>query len=330
MSTTKQRPADQDQDQFLLYAGVSVLLVGVCLHSFSAFNSFLAVAAQLVEWNEYFGGAKFQILLPFLPSLPAVTLSVLDFAGSLMACRMYRISLAKNKISKKWSETLVSCTLIQFGGTTLTGFVLGQAPSWTIGNHVYASFLVAWWLTFFSPYDLYWKLTEHKVSDLYWFLVGFVGSISRGHAVCAWGVDKAMYNDLQVNSAAIQQSVLLCILCGALSGSGGGIFNDFFALCTTGSFTMKKSPRLFQINNYVTSAGLNRSFLLATLYYLLTSKNSCISSHVSLSKEAGRTVIGVAQVLNFIIQTINPDLDLFSDFGSMLLWVLHIKKETHS
>jgi hypothetical protein len=44
--------------------------------------------------------------------------SVLDLFGSILSCRHYRNNV---KVDKSWIESLVACSLLQFGGTTLTG-----------------------------------------------------------------------------------------------------------------------------------------------------------------------------------------------------------------
>ena len=54
--------------------------------------------------------------------------------GSILACRQYRLNMLESGASRSWFEVLVSCTILQFGGTTLTGFLLGQTPSWIISK----------------------------------------------------------------------------------------------------------------------------------------------------------------------------------------------------
>lgn len=48
----------------------------------------------------------------------SIRFSVLDLCGSIVSCINYRNNI---KSDKSWIESLVACTLMQFGGTTLTG-----------------------------------------------------------------------------------------------------------------------------------------------------------------------------------------------------------------
>ena len=170
---------------------------------------------DLVSFTETMEGAVILLRSGFPP------ISVLDLCGSILSCLSYRRSITTQK---SWFESLVSCTLMQFGGTTLTGWLLGQTPSWIVSHSAFPALLVAWWLTFFSPFDIYYKIVDKVPLSL--FFVGIFASISGGHAVTSWGVDKALNNTFHVNHIRISQSFLTCIACGTLSASGGGILAD--------------------------------------------------------------------------------------------------------
>lgn len=170
---------------------------------------------DLVSVTEAMEGAVILVRSGFPP------ISVLDLCGSILSCLSYRRSITTQK---SWFESLVSCTLMQFGGTTLTGWLLGQTPSWIVSHSAFPALLVAWWLTFFSPFDIYYKIIDKVPLSL--FFVGIFASISGGHAVTSWGVDKALSNTFHVNHIRISQSFLTCIACGTLSASGGGILAD--------------------------------------------------------------------------------------------------------
>jgi Na+/citrate or Na+/malate symporter len=74
--------------------------------------------AYLVDVCEYLEGANFVWY--------SIPISILDLCGSILSCNSYRQSLVANKRQVSWLESLVACTLAQFGGTTLTGAILGQ------------------------------------------------------------------------------------------------------------------------------------------------------------------------------------------------------------
>lgn len=173
--------------------------------------------ADAISFNEYMESAVILISSGFPP------ISVLDLCGSILACFAYRKGITS---TKSWFESLVSCTLMQFGGTTLTGLLLGQTPSWIVSHSAFPALLVAWWFTFFSPYDFFYSTLLRAPFCL--FFTGIFASISGGHAVTSWGVDKALNNTFHVNHIRISQSVLTCIACGTLSSSGGGLLCNIF------------------------------------------------------------------------------------------------------
>ena len=110
-----------------------------------------AYTKQAIEVNEWLEGA-------FFP-LRNVPISVLDLCGSILVCLRYREGLDG---TKSWFESLVACTLLQFGGTTLTGLILGQTPSWIVSHSAFPALLLAWYLTFYCPSDLYFTLVGSK------------------------------------------------------------------------------------------------------------------------------------------------------------------------
>ena len=172
---------------------------------------------EAVSFNEYMEGAAIVVRSGF----PHI--SFLDLCGSILSCFAYK----KNVMgSKSWFESLLSCTLMQFGGTTLTGWLLGQTPSWIVSHTAFPALLVAWWLTFCCPFDAFYRLLRDNSLGL--LVLGTFSAISGGHAVTSWGVDKAANNAFHVNYGRISQSVLTCIACGTLSASGGGVLCNIF------------------------------------------------------------------------------------------------------
>lgn len=172
---------------------------------------------RAIGYNQYlesatFNGFSFLVIPP---------ISILDLCGSILCCLSYRKNI---KSQKSWFESLVSCTLMQFGGTTLTGLLLGQTPSWILSHSAFPALFAAWWLIFFCPMDIVFRVVDYSTSTT--FLIGLVAAISSGHAVTSWGVDKAAFNTFHVNYERISQSSFVCIGCGTLSGSGGGLIAD--------------------------------------------------------------------------------------------------------
>jgi len=172
-----------------------VFIVAAALTAAGAWGKLATVAAALaatdavkhaVVVTEWLEGAAFP--------LATVPVSVLDLCGSILVCYGYRhwLQTAANDTPprKSWFESLVACTLMQFGGTTLTGLVLGQTPSWIVSHSAFPALLLAWWLTFYCPWDLYYTFVASWEGEGARFVAGLLGAVSAGHAVTSWGLDK--------------------------------------------------------------------------------------------------------------------------------------------
>lgn len=136
-----------------------------------------------------------------------------------------------------------------------------------------------------------------------------------------------------MNALKIRQSALTCILSGTLSASGGGLISNWLNLLgdQDESFTTKKTPGIFTVDNFSSTATLNRSFLLATLYYfILVIQEQDISSSNSAGKmsasiRSGHAVITILQLFNFLSQQLDPSIDFFQEISYVILSVLHIR-----
>lgn len=145
----------------------------------------------------------------------------------------------------------MACTLMQFGGTTLTGLLLGQTPSWILSHQAFPALLLAWWLTFCCPLDFYYTLMR-GTGIFGWVtmqLSAMGACISAGHAVTSWGMDKALWNTSHANKEKIASSMITCVLSGTFSACGGAILTDVFGLLRTkNAFTLTETPDLFKVS----------------------------------------------------------------------------------
>lgn len=270
---------------------------------------------DLVEWSE-------RAALPFPLLGMTIPISLLDFCGSVLACVGYRSSIESMDKQVSWLESLVACTLLQFGGTTLTGLVLGQTPSWILSHSAFPALFVAWWLVFFSPLDFFWHVTSNPVFS---FAMGFGRSISAGHAVTSWGMDKALRNSSHTNVKRISESVLTCLFCGTLSACGGGLLNDWLSISRKKSFFSNTSPAIFKINEFDASATLTRSFICAVVYYLVLNPSGFLPwDTYLLTFEQGHLLIVMIQVGDFFSKLAVPDLDVFQIIAQLCLGGLMI------
>ena len=234
------------------------------LRLYLAFALGVPLAAYFWDWQGYsdlfawFEAARIETCAPgscWLP-FPTPPLSVADLFGSAMACFGYRKSA---EFPKHWLETVVVCTILQFGGTTITGVLIGQPPSWLTSHTAWPALIFMWWLTFFCPYDAWFRLLSHAGAGgdvLRGFLT--IGSwFSTGHAVTSWGMDKALTGD-HVKATA---SMATALVTGTVSACGGGVLA---ADMLGDKWTFKKPPVFSR-----PSQALQKGMVCSCLYYLL-------------------------------------------------------------
>lgn len=248
------------------------------------------------EWNEYFEGAIF-FKHDFVP-----TVSILDFAGSVLCCYKYRTE-AQGK--KSWFEVLVAVTLMQFGGTTIGGLILGQTPSWIMSRAAFPALLVAWWLTFYCPGDAFW----HQIykNDVLLLVLGFLTALSCGHATGSWGIDSVVNNTY--HNKDYSGAYLLKILIGTITTCGGGVLCEFLGFLKPNSFSWGSTPTLFGIDNYRVSASLNRCFWFAVLYVYLISDSNTFLPSPNIDLVTAHSVMAILQVVFFFMGLHNISFD---------------------
>ena len=80
--------------------------------------------------------SHFFLLPPILADVAPswVKFSTMDFFGSVGCCASYRAKLEGLGRRAPWFGALATCCIMQFGGTTLVGLLLGQPASWTLSH----------------------------------------------------------------------------------------------------------------------------------------------------------------------------------------------------
>ena len=173
----------------------------------------------------------------------------------------------------------------------------------------FSALVLSWWMTFCLPFDLFWK--HFSKNPVFMFVISIGTSISSGHAVTSWGVDKALFNAAHVNAKRISDSIFTCIFCGTLSACGGGLLNDWLSISRNPSFQSKTSPAIFQVGNYAASATMTRAFICAVIYYIALNPSSYISlSYAPLTREQGHLLIAILQLGHSLAKLI-ADFDMF-------------------
>ena len=90
--------------------------------------SFAQVFLQVVSYFETLESLSLPIL-SWNSGRNSLNISVLDLCGSLLVCYRYKNDM---KYKKSWFEAFIACTLMQFGGTTLTGLLLGKTRRYVL------------------------------------------------------------------------------------------------------------------------------------------------------------------------------------------------------
>ena len=209
------QPGRDQQARAVAYREVKVLMFSTGLIAFVMYVWTFEAAMAAMQWVEGFRVA-FGLM------------SFLDFCGSTLTCYNYRCEAQRlTKAGDErlrmiyrtavgfYAQTMLKCNFMQFGGTTVTALILGQPASW-LNSHVWAAFIVAYWLVFCSPGDVWFKLLQHG-----WLLLPIkaAATVSAAHALSSWGVDKA----LTAEHPKIHKSVWGALVCGFASGSLGGM-----------------------------------------------------------------------------------------------------------
>lgn len=242
-----------------------------------------------------------------------INFSVLDFAGSLLCCLRYR---SEFKTEKSWLEVLLSVTLFQFGGTTIAGILTGQTPSWMMSTSAFPSLVLAWWLVFNYPLDLFYTWLKTPLGSVILFFAGLLASISAAHAVGSWGMDKAMFNDFHTNAGSMWKSWVICIAAGSLAASGGGLIADafgFFSAEPNKGMTLSTTSNLFSTTRFDVSASINRAFWLAIFYYFFLQRGADLTqapeSFLS-NRVEGHSLLSIVYIVLYLLQR-QVDFDPF-------------------
>ncbi len=292
------------------------IIAGYLLLAFSLLNFYFHndIFHNFVDtWNEYLEGAIF-IHNDYFPPI-----SILDFAGSVICCYKYR---TEAKGLKSWFEVLFSVTLMQFGGTTITGIVfLGQTPSWIMSRAAFPALLVAWWLTFYCPGDAYWKLVREM--PFFVTVMTFFAYISIAHAIGSWGVDSVLKNSYHINPN-YSRGFLLNIWVGTIAACGGGVLCELFGFLRSNSYTIQKTPSIFSVGNYPASASINRCFWFALVYYFLVSDRSTFLPSPHLPLVTAHSVMAILHVVLFFLHQHNISFDIFQFMSDEVLETLEI------
>ena len=127
-----------------------------------------------------------------------------------------------------------------------------------------------------------------------------------------------------MNSIAYLSAPYICILCGTLSGCGGGVLYDWLQLPSTKSFQLTAHPLILltwrereemekkrkgkgeekggreeerrKLHRATTAVNMQRTFILSTLYFFVMRMDYFIEGWEPLSRSWGHGLLAVCQV----------------------------------
>lgn len=260
-----------------------------------AFFAFSSIIAYLGAGNHCVRGS-IELLIEESESLSfrfhrfMPPISMLDLVGMAVCCIHYRLKL---RSKKSWFETLVACTLMHLGGTSLTGVLLGQLPGWMLVNSAMPAVLIAWWLVFCCPYDAFWTFLIGSPAAVE--LLSLLDILNIVHCITTWGVDKVLHNEFHVNATQIANSYVACIFAGVLSSCGGSLLHSAFH---------GEKFVLFAIGNYEGTRSINNAFILTLMYYILVNKDSFINIDIQL--HSARAIVCATQIYLHVSHLLYP------------------------
>lgn len=139
------------------------------------------------------------------------------------------------------------------------------------------------------------------------------------------GVDKVFNNTYHMNHNDIRQSYVVSILAGTLANCGGGLLYELLSFTKNDSYTLYKSPAIFQIGKYQVSRTLNMSFILSIIYYCLINKDLFLNINIQLSLKEAHMVIFLIHLFAFVLEQMVIQ-DMFQLLSTNILRLFNIKE----
>mmetsp|Transcript_31633 Transcript_31633/g.88686 ORF Transcript_31633/g.88686 Transcript_31633/m.88686 type:complete len:250 (-) Transcript_31633:23-772(-) len=148
-------------------------------------------------------------------------IQVLNYAHALAVAAELRISGSMGNASI--IQQLVGFIILCLGGTGASAMLAGEAPGWLSDPQCFWIYFFVWFAVYYSPRDVVFRLVCWRP---FFRIVQVLDSFSWGFAITTWGVELPARS----SNSAIRSALLPRLLCGVLSGSGGGLISDMFSL----------------------------------------------------------------------------------------------------
>ncbi|CAG8801593.1 9375_t:CDS:2, partial [Dentiscutata erythropus] len=168
-----------------------------------------------------------------------------------------------------WHETLfpfsilgfVSLMIMTVGGSTTSAILTGNAPSWLASNTTMTTYLWIYSIMFYFPnfHQYFTSIPPFILDPILITADGFI----RANAICSSGVDRIRFG--KHDNPLLNTSWVAILICGTLSGCGGGLWESTFQLASP-KWTFSTPPAFIN-----PPYDMKTSFITALLYTLTTS-----------------------------------------------------------
>ncbi|ORX99751.1 hypothetical protein K493DRAFT_108589 [Basidiobolus meristosporus CBS 931.73] len=159
-----------------------------------------------------------------------------------------------------WFQALFTFYTLSFGGTTTSAILLAIPPGWLASNTMLPLYTLIYMAIFKSPFDIVYRLLT-LLGPITELVLNAGDCVSRTFAITNMGVEAVRLNGL----SNVSNSYVGMLICGTLSGCGGGIFSDAFQL-TQRNWAFR-TPTVFTNPGF----DIKLCFSVASVYVLTTS-----------------------------------------------------------
>ncbi|ORX61187.1 hypothetical protein BCR36DRAFT_341566 [Piromyces finnis] len=183
----------------------------------------------------------------------------LSILHAINGAYIYRKNSINENVKIPFIQGFVSYILMSLGGTLSAGILIGIAPGWIINDNVLPLYFLIYCIFFLDKEGCITKFIS-KGGIAIEFISAFINVTSRTSTLCG---NINMIRDYK--DPYITNSIVCLLICGTLSGCGGGILDHTFSL----------SKREWKYNTPSCLKGENsfslKSTIAATLHYIILS-----------------------------------------------------------
>jgi len=152
-------------------------------------------------------------------------ISLLTLLHAINGAYTYRKNLLNQNVTRiPFIQGFVSYILMSLGGTLTAGVLIGIPPGWLINDNILPLYFVVYCI-FFLDRNAHITKFISKGGVIIEYISAFINATSRTNTLAGLINMIRDYKDPYINN-----SIVLLLICGTLSGCGGGILDHTFNL----------------------------------------------------------------------------------------------------